>query len=87
LGIETTSLVDTFTKLGEKGLSLDKILDLGVASTKSASGIAALTGASEARSDATRQDRDKRPAMQPTMPPLRSVAAFSAEARISQQLF
>lgn len=43
LGIETTNLVEVFQQLGVKGLSIDKVLDLGVASTKSASAIAALT--------------------------------------------
>lgn len=40
---ETTGLVDTFQKLGAKGLNLQDFLDLGVASTKTAAAIAALT--------------------------------------------
>lgn len=43
LGIEGTTLVSIFTQIGAKGLSLPQILDLGVASTKSAAGIAQLT--------------------------------------------
>ena len=43
LGIEATGLADTFRQLAERGLSVDQILELGVASTKSAAGVAALT--------------------------------------------
>jgi TP901 family phage tail tape measure protein len=43
LGIEGDSLTEIFRKIGERGLGLDQILQLGVASTKSAASIAALT--------------------------------------------
>ncbi len=43
LGIEGTGLVNIFQQIGTKGLGLNEILDLGVASTRSAAGIASLT--------------------------------------------
>lgn len=48
LGIEGASLVDIFTALGERNLGLDQVLQLGLASTKSAAGIAALTNNADA---------------------------------------
>lgn len=43
LGIEGGSLVTIFTELGRRNLGLNAVLDLGVASTRSAVGVAALT--------------------------------------------
>lgn len=43
LGIDTGNLVDIFTKLGEKGVTLNDALNLGLTSKKSAAAIAALT--------------------------------------------
>lgn len=43
LGIEGTDLVGIFKQLGEKGISLQELVDLGVVSTRSAAGLAALT--------------------------------------------
>jgi hypothetical protein len=43
LGIEGTNLIGIFRQIADRGLGLDQILELGVASTKSAAGISALT--------------------------------------------
>lgn len=43
LGIESTSLVDIFRELGQRGIPLQQFIDLGIASTKTAAGVSALT--------------------------------------------
>jgi Phage-related minor tail protein len=43
LGIESTNLVDVFRELGERGIPLQQIIDLGLASTRTAAGVTALT--------------------------------------------
>lgn len=43
LGIDTTTLVSTFQGIAASGKTVDQILALGVASTKSAAGVASLT--------------------------------------------
>lgn len=48
LGIEVTGLADTFRQIGEKGLNVNQILDLGLASTKAASSVATLTNNAKA---------------------------------------
>ena len=47
LGITTTNGFEAFQQLGEKQLGIQAILDLGVASTRSAAGVAALTNNAE----------------------------------------
>lgn len=43
LGITTTNIVDVFKQLGERGLGVNAIIDLGIASTKTAAGVTSLT--------------------------------------------
>lgn len=43
LGIQSTNLVDVFKELGDKGIPLQQVVDLGIASTKTAAGVSALT--------------------------------------------
>lgn len=43
LGIETTNLLEVFKQLGERNIPLQQFLDLGIASSKTAASVAALT--------------------------------------------
>lgn len=43
LGIQSTNLVDIFRELGERGIPIQQVIDLGIASTKTAAGVTALT--------------------------------------------
>jgi hypothetical protein len=52
LGIDGHDLFDIFSQIAAKKLGLDQILELGVASQKSAAGIAALTNGAKAAPDA-----------------------------------
>lgn len=45
IGIDTTNVLEIFKQLGAQGRSLDFIIDLGLASTRTAAGVAALTNA------------------------------------------
>lgn len=55
LGIESGGLVATLQQIGERGLSIGEILQLGITSKKAAGGVAALTTDATALADAMRQ--------------------------------